>query len=1187
MRHQGMTFQTLQQQYLEAKGKTLETASEAMISDATAYASCYDWYITKQLVSDSTADLASKVWVNKYALHDKNGICRERTLEDTWKRIAKTLAEVEVANSGDSANEFSKWNDIFLDALQDFKYAPGGSGLYSIGNPYTCSSVSNCFVMNPPQDNLESIFDVAKSMARVYANRGGCGVDISNLRPCNAPTNNAAKSSTGAASFMDFYSYVTGKIGQEGRRGALLMSMRIDHPDIFKFIKMKRDEDKQWFITELEEAGIDLKDYKYSAIADRLKSCSQSNVSVKITDKFISALEKDEMFELWFEYDNGYPRYSEFVRAKDIWDALIEGAWASAEPGMFNWDHILRESTSGKYDGVIYKGKKVQGKEITSNPCQPGFATVLTPNGIRTFDDITVGSTIWSGNQWTRVVNKVATGIKKVFRYTTNAGEFIGTENHRVVSNGTKVEVGKTDSIDICIGNPSFLRLDIEGCRMAENSQTIMDGWVIGDGSVHTASNNLVFICVGENDYDIHTALPEYLIKARPDIKETAWEVNTTITADELSLTYSRRVPSRFKFGSFDTVADFLCGLYSANGSITENRVTLKSASVGLIKDVQEMLSSLGISSYVTINKEKEVEFSEGSYTYKEPYVLNIGDIVNKTKFCKLIGFKQDYKLDNLINVIKDESHGGKTTYDITTITEVGDLEVFDITVDADEHTYWTGGLLVSNCGEIVMPPDSCNLGQMYLPAFVEYPYTPEAYFNREKYEKYAAIAVRMQDNIKQLDIDSGLLLPEHQLSAEAFRRLGLGNTGYGDMFAMLGIKYGSDESIACAENIAEIYKEVVYNASVDLAIDKGSFPVFDWDRHKQSPFIQRLKPETQQRIASFGIRNIALLTQAPNGTGSILCRNTTSGLEPMFFAESNRNVKNPDGSITRYTVYHQGIEDCKRAGGDPSVYVAAHDVSYEKKIELQAAMQKHIDHSISVTANLPAEISKEEIGSLYLKAFKLGCKGFTVYREGSRGSVLSALDEKKVVKRLLDKPLERPKTTEVDIHKVKYKDKPWSVLVGSLDGIPIEVFAGIEEDTPLPNKYHKAELTKKSKGHYSLTVYLSADSQEDVIKINNIGARFPSPEGLVLTRFISLLLRNRVPISDIVEQLQKSASSMFDYPAVLARVLKQYASDEELAAKIKGTPCPDCGKELKIKRESGCSVVYCENCNYVDSKCG
>lgn len=851
-----MTFQVLQQQYLEAKGKTLETASKAMISDAISYASCYDWYITKQLVSDSTADLAAKVWVNKYALHDKNGVCRERTLEDTWKRIAKTLAEVESCQNNDEG--YDKWYDIFLDALQDFKYAPGGSGLYSIGNPYTHSSVSNCFVMNPPQDNLESIFDVAKSMARVYANRGGCGVDISNLRPYNAPTNNAAKSSTGAASFMDFYSYVTGKIGQEGRRGALLMSLRIDHPDIFRFIKMKRDEDKQWFLTELEDAGIDLKDYKYAAIADRLKSCSQSNVSVKVTDKFISALENDEMFELWFEYDNGYPRYSEFVKAKDIWDALIEGAWASAEPGMFNWDHILRESISGQYDGVIYNGCRIAGKEITSNPC-----------------------------------------------------------------------------------------------------------------------------------------------------------------------------------------------------------------------------------------------------------------------------------------------------------------------------------------GEIVMPPDSCNLGQMYLPAFVERPYTPEAYFNWAKYEKYAAIAVRMQDNIKQLDIDSDLLLPEHQLSAEVFRRLGLGNTGYGDMFAMLNIKYGDDTSIACAENIAEVYKEVVYNTSVDLAIEKGAFPIFNWELHKNSPFIQRLKPETQERIKTHGIRNVAMLTQAPNGTGSILCRNTTSGLEPMFFAESNRNIKNADGSMTRYVMYHQGIEDCKLAGGDPSIYVAAHDVSYEKKIELQAVMQKHIDHSISVTANLPADISKEEIGNLYLKAFKLGCKGFTVYREGSRGSVLSALDEKKIVRKSFAHPLERPKTTEVDIHKVKYRDKPWSVLIGKFNGLPIEVFAGVEEDTPLPNKYYKAELTKKSKGHYSLTVYLSADSPEDIIKINNIGARFPSPEGLVLTRFISLSLRNRITISDIVEQLQKSANSMFDYPAVLARVLKQYASDEELAAKIKGTPCPDCGQELKIKRESGCSVVYCESCNYVDSKCG
>ena len=182
---------------------------------------------------------------------------------------------------------------------------------------------------------------------------------------------------------------------------------------------------------------------------------------------------------------------------------------------------------------------------------------------------------------------------------------------------------------------------------------------------------------------------------------------------------------------------------------------------------------------------------------------------------------------------------------------------------------------------------------------------------------------------------------------------------------------------------------------------------------------------------------------------------------------------------------------------------------------------------------------------------------------------------------------IERPKTTNIDIHKVKYKDKPWCVLVGRADNGPIEVFAGIEEDTPLPNKYHKAELTKKSRGHYSLTVYLSEDADSDVIKIGNIGARFPLPEGMVLTRFISLSLRNGVTVSEICEQLTKSSNSMFDYPAVLNRVLKNYISEAEYTAKLlKNKPCPDCGKELKVRRESGCMIEYCETCSYINSKC-
>lgn len=730
----------------------------------------------------------------------------------------------------------------------------------------------NCFTLPPPEDNLESIFDTAKNMARIFAFRGGEGHDISNLRPRGAATNNAARSSTGAASFMDFFSYTTGMIGQSGRRGANLLTLRINHPDIELFIEEKSDMKKQPFFDELASVGININDYKWAAVADRLKSTSHSNVSVRINDQFMKAVKEDGEYELWFEFrDNAYPRISRMIKARVLWDKLMYHAWSSAEPGILNWDHIIRESPADQY---------------------------------------------------------------------TNLPEIEFTD---------------------------------------------------------------------------------------PATGETKW------------VTYS-----------FETV--------------------------GLNPCAEEVLSAY----------------------------------------------------------------------------------------------------------------DSCNLGLFLLPTFVKNPYTPEASFDFQAYAEVVAMGVRAQDNIKSWDLPI-LPLEGNRIAGVLGRRISVGNTGLADALAMLGLRYDTDEAIQMAESIYDFLANTAYQTSALLAEEKGSFQIFDWERHKKCPFIQRLSKETQKMIRTKGLRNIGLLTQSPAGSLSILMRNCTSGIEPLFLAAMTRSVKVPgSGDTVQYTVYHQGIQDALNINPDfdISIYVEANSIDYHKRIKMQAAIQRHIDHSISSTVNLPEDATVEDVSQLYMEAFDNGLKGITVYRDKCRTGVLNSI-KKEVAEPVVRR--ERPKTTDIKIHKVKYKDKPWSVLVGLVNGTPIEVFAGVEEDTPLPNKYYKAELVKKSRGHYSLTVWLSEDEESDIVKISNIGARFPSPEGLALTRFISLSLRNGVMVSDICEQLQKSSNSLFDYPSVLNRVLKNYVPDEEAIAKelAKREVCPLCGAELVFKRESGCLVKLCSSCNFMDSKCG
>jgi hypothetical protein len=347
------------------------------------------------------------------------------------------------------------------------------------------------------------------------------------------------------------------------------------------------------------------------------------------------------------------------------------------------------------------------------NPCQPAGASLLTPAGIRTMGEMQIGDTVWSGKRWTKITNKVATGVKPVFSYRTKAGVFVGTENHRVVSAGIKIMAQDAESIDIACGELYKKILPI--CPA-----DVMDGLVVGDGTVHRASNNLVLLLVGAKDLSWLTSEVKDLFKtARPGVGAYEYEINTTITDTELPRTYDQRVPPRFIYGNLNKVCGFLRGLYSANGSICGGRVTLKASSLQIITDVQCMLSALGITSYYTTNKPHNVEFDNGVYTCKQSYDLNI--TTDRRKFNDLIGFIQPDKqtrLDDCCEIIPSGKR--KETYDIVDIVALGEEPVFDITVDDDEHTYWTGGLLVSNCSEIILRADktqACNLSEVVVRA--------------------------------------------------------------------------------------------------------------------------------------------------------------------------------------------------------------------------------------------------------------------------------------------------------------------------------------------------------------------------------------------------------------------------------------------------------------------------------------
>jgi hypothetical protein len=442
----------------------------------------------------------------------------------------------------------------------------------------------------------------------------------------------------------------------------------------------------------------------YKHMGSRLTSLDVADIICHIADAIVVAGTRRSALINLFDADD-----AESLSAKT-------GAWWETNPqrARMNMSAVIHRDDQfaiAKAEGVLSacfaSGAGEPGLfwtndfEYGGNPCQPEFATVLTPDGIKTFADIDVGSTIWSGKRWTKVVAKWKTGVKPVFEYRTSAGRFVGTENHRIVQFGEKVEVKDAHSIDIAIGE-TLTKQEID-------PQDIMDGLVIGDGSVHKASNDSVYLTIGKDDHShFESEVASLIIGHQGGLSQKAYEIHTTVVSEEIKKTFERRVPDRFFFGDSKKKIGFLRGLYSANGSVCGNRITLKVSSFAIISQVQEMLSSLGIRSYYTVNAPHDVKFSNGTYTCKESYDLNIS--TDCMLFVDMIGFIQGYKMD------KVSSPCVKASFDIRSIAPIGDHEVYDITVDDEDHTYWTGGCLVSNCNEISLRA-LCNLTELNIAA--------------------------------------------------------------------------------------------------------------------------------------------------------------------------------------------------------------------------------------------------------------------------------------------------------------------------------------------------------------------------------------------------------------------------------------------------------------------------------------
>ncbi|MDT0688199.1 adenosylcobalamin-dependent ribonucleoside-diphosphate reductase [Salegentibacter sp. F188] len=547
-------------------------------------------------------------------------------------------------------------------------------------------------------------------------------------------------------------------------------------------------------------------------------------------------------------------------------------------------------------------------------------------------------------------------------------------------------------------------------------------------------------------------------------------------------------------------------------------------------------------------------------------------------------------------------------------------------------------------CGEIPLCPyDSCRLLAINLFSYVEDPFTKSASFNYELFSKHIAAAQRIMDDIIDLELEKidGILGkidadPENQdikgvernlwrniqKKAQEGRRTGIGITAEGDMLAGLGIKYGSKEGVDFSVDIHKRIAIEAYKASVTAAKERGAFTIYDSDREKDNPFIQRLREADEKLyydMLEYGRRNIALLTIAPTGTTSLMTQ-TSSGIEPVFLPVYKRRRKvNPNDKDSRvdfvdevgdsweeYVVFHHRFKQWMEVNGhdttknysqeeldklvktSPYYQATSNDVDWLSKVKMQGAVQKWVDHSISVTINLPNDATEELVGHLYLEAWQAGCKGVTVYRDGSRSGVLISNEEKKDKKKEKGNsafPTKRPQVLEADVVRFQNSKDKWIAFIGLIDGRPYEIFTGFadDEDGILIPRWVNEGLIIKNRNEDGTSRYDFQYENKRGYKttIEGLSHKF-NPEFWNYAKLISSTLRHGMSIEkvvDLIASLQLDTESINTWKNGVARALKRYIADGTVARKEK---CNNCNSTSLIYQE-GC--LTCKDCG--SSKCG
>ena len=1137
------------------------------------------------------SDISHTVWDMKYRLKAPDGTPMDREIADTWARVALAAAAAE------APEKRRAWALEFARALSGHRFLPAGRILAGAGTGRSVT-LFNCFVMGTIADSMDGIFSALREAALTLQQGGGIGYDFSTLRPKGAAVKGVGADASGPVSFMEVWDSMCRTIMSAGaRRGAMMATLAVDHPDIEDFIDAKRTPGR----------------------------LSNFNLSVLVSDAFMEAVRNDGPWNLKF---GGAIHRS--IAARELWDRIMRSTYETAEPGVIFIDRINALNNLSYCESIQ-----------ATNPCLTADSWIMTADGPRQIHELTgrTFAALADGKSWPSDKRGFfSSGIKPVVMLETEEGYALKlTADHRVRKIMRRTRWSQDwewhgagtllPGDEICIHNHRAAKTWGDDSPR-ERAEGYLLGLLIGDGTLK-ADKAVLSVWPGRkivNGADERPGTAGVMAEAlaaahrlphRADF--TGWievprrgEWRLSLGAlRTLALTHglaprAKHITAALERRSSAFHESFLRGFFDADGSVqgAQKGVSIRLAQSDLarLKAVQRMLLRLGIASTIFEQRRSAGTslLPDGKGGRKRYATLPQHELIvsgdNLAVFAERVGFADIAKENRLKAALAGYSRALNRESFVARVKSVrpaGEAEVFDAAIP-ELNAFDANGVWSHNCGEQPLPPyGACLLGSINLARLVKNPFAADAALDLDELARLTRTAIRLLDNV--IDV-SRFPLESQRAEAQVKRRIGLGVTGLADALIFCRMRYGSPESLKLIESWLETLSHAAYRASAEIAAEKGPFPLFDKERFLSRPHVAALPDDIREMIARHGIRNGLLTSIAPTGTISLFADNVSSGIEPVFAYSYARKVLLSDGTRREENVSDYAWREFHaRFGADaalPDYFVSAQTLAPIDHLRVQATAQPYIDSAISKTINVPVETSFEAFKDIYRDAYELGCKGCTTYRPNDvTGSVLAthepppapAASEPELPMPLphlraqdggvvyMTQPLERPQTLLGQTYKIKWQDSDHAFYITIND---------IEKD----GRRRPFEVFINSK---NMEAYAWA---------------------LALTRMISAVFRRGGDVSFVVDEL----TAIFDprggqwmqgryVPSLLAAIgeviEKHMISIGFLAPRQTPAPggdvgqaaegararfCPRCGDASFVRLE-GCDS--CLSCGY--SKCG